>query len=71
MTDTNKRLVTCLHAICHAPGNPVAWLELEAAGLDKQAIIDASNSPEWEGPKPILASYPCAGMREEWEKSNV
>lgn len=48
----------CMWAICQRPGNPVAWVKLERAGLTLEGIRAAAENGNWVGAKPDYASYP-------------
>lgn len=56
MTD----LTGCMAAICdpEMSTNPVAWFELEQAGLTREHLKEVSEGGDWMGPKPVFNNAP-------------
>lgn len=56
----NDHLVTCTIAICDKDGakNPVAWFDLEAAGITREAMQAVVAAGQWGGPPPLFDAAP-------------
>ena len=63
MSEETHELAIAMAAICDRPGNPVAWLKLEDAGITFGVIAETVDAGEWEGPVPDWDSYPSRELR--------
>jgi len=60
LDEKTKQLVTCMAAICGPifSTNPVAWYELEKAGITRESMKEQVDRGEWRGPAPVFENAP-------------
>lgn len=62
----NETIAAALHTVCSGRFNPVAWMILDDAGFTKEALQEASASPNWQGLLPNFEAYPDDEFIEYW-----
>jgi hypothetical protein len=56
----NEHLTKCLIVICdpESAKNPVAWFDLEQAGITRESLREQVDRGEWHGPTPVFDAAP-------------
>lgn len=69
MSRDHMEIAFLMSAICLPHGNPVAWVKLERAGIDRDTIQNVVDAGDWQGPLPDFARYPDAKFKAVIEAS--